>query len=56
MLLLVPQELRVPGLQARFQEQMDEAGVSLAELLEGLASEREAIHRERVSESDDESA
>lgn len=56
MLLLVPQELHVPAIQARFQEQMDEAGVSLAELLEGLAAEREAIHREQMGKSDEKSA
>ena len=56
LLVLTPQELRVPGLQARFQAEMDEAGVSLAELLEGLAAEREAMHRERSGERTEESA
>jgi AbrB family looped-hinge helix DNA binding protein len=41
LLLLTPRELRVPALQARFAEEMEKAGVSLAELLQGLAVERE---------------
>ena len=47
LLILSPREARVPPLQARFREQMEEAGVNLADLLEGLAEEREAIDRER---------
>lgn len=55
-LILAPQELRVPALQARFREEMEEAGVTLADLLEGLAAERQAIHRERTAERSDDSA
>ena len=56
LLILSPQELRVPALQARFKEQMEEAGVSLADLLDGLAAEREAIHRERSAGRAEDSA
>lgn len=56
LLILAPQELRVPALQGRFREEMDEAGVSLADLLEGLAAEREAIYRERSGNRSEESA
>lgn len=56
LLILAPQELRVPTLQARFREEMEEAGVSLADLLEGLAVEREAFHRERSGDRTEESA
>lgn len=56
LLILSPQELRVPALQARFKEEMEEAGVSLADLLEGLAAEREAIYRESSVEGAEESA
>jgi hypothetical protein len=55
LLLLTPRELRVPALQARFVEEMERAGVSLADLLEGLADEREARARERHSETTDSS-
>ena len=51
-----PQELRVPTLQARFREEMEEADVSLADLLEGLAAERDAIYRERSGDRTEESA
>ena len=56
LLILAPQELRAPTLQARFREEMEEAGVSLADLLEGLAAEREAIYRERSGDHTEESA
>lgn len=56
LLILAPQELRVPALQARFREKMEEDGVSLADLLEGLAAEREAIYRERSGGRSEESA
>lgn len=56
LLILAPQELRVPALQARFREEMEEADVSLADLLEGLAAEREAIYREGAGDRTEESA
>ena len=56
LLILAPQELRVPALQARFREEMEEADISLADLLEGLAAERDAIYRERSGDRTEESA
>lgn len=56
LLIIAPQELRIPALQARFREEMEEAGVSLADLLEGLAAEREALYRERSGGRSEESA
>lgn len=56
LLILAPQELRIPALQTRFREEMEEGGVSLADLLEGLAAEREAIYRERSGDYSEESA
>jgi AbrB family looped-hinge helix DNA binding protein len=56
LLILAPQELRIPALQARFRKEMEEADVSLADLLEGLAAEREAIYRERSGDRSEESA
>lgn len=40
LLLLRPKQPLVPQLSEQFSRQMDEAGLSLAELLEGLAQER----------------
>jgi AbrB family looped-hinge helix DNA binding protein len=54
LLLLTPRELRVPALQARFAQEMENAGVSLAELLQGLAAEREdsaRAQRDRTGDS-----
>lgn len=53
LLLLTPRELRVPALQARFAEEMEKAGVSLADLLEGLAEERAASAREQQDKTGD---
>ena len=46
LLILVPQKPRVPALQTRFTEEMAKAGVSLADLLEGVAEERKDFHHE----------
>ena len=40
LLLLRPKQPLVPQLSEQFSRQMDDAGLSLAELLEGLAQER----------------
>lgn len=56
LLILAPQELRVPALQARFREEMEKADVSLADLLEGLAAEREAIYRDHSGDRSEASA
>ena len=53
LLLLTSRELRVPALQARFAQEMEKAGVSLADLLEGLAEERAASAREQRGNTDD---
>ena len=41
LLLLGPKQPLVPQLSDQFSKQMDEAGVSLADMLEGLAQERQ---------------
>lgn len=45
--LFTPQKLQTPKLAEKFTQIMDEEGVTLADLLAGLAEEREIIHRER---------
>mgnify|MGYP001045608723 CR=1 FL=1 len=45
--LLTPRDLRVTGLADRFADLMDREGVTLADLLTGLADERRAIEAER---------
>lgn len=47
LLLLTPKKLRIPELSEEFSSIMEEEGVTLAELLEGLEREREAIWQER---------
>lgn len=44
---LSPNKLLLPELSKQFSALMDEEGVSLADLLEGLAEERQAIYQER---------
>ncbi|MCC6606738.1 MAG: AbrB/MazE/SpoVT family DNA-binding domain-containing protein [Anaerolineae bacterium] len=44
---LTPKKLLLPELSKQFSALMDEAGVSLADLLEGLAEERQAVYQER---------
>lgn len=46
-LLLTPTRPRLPDLTQQFTAIMEEEGVSLADLLQGLADERQAIWRER---------
>lgn len=46
-ILLTPHQPQTPELAKDFSKIMEEEGVSLADLLEGLAEERAAIHRER---------
>ncbi len=46
-LLLTPKVLRTPALAEQFTKIMEEEGVSLDDLLEGLAEEREIIYQER---------
>lgn len=48
---LSPKKLLLPELSKQFSALMDEEGVSLAELLEGLAEERQAIYQERYGSS-----
>jgi len=45
--LLTPQKLRTPALAEQFTQIMEDEGVTLADLLAGLAEERASIHRER---------
>ena len=45
--LLSPKKLLLPELSKQFSALMDEEGVTLADLLEGLAEERQAIYQER---------
>jgi AbrB family looped-hinge helix DNA binding protein len=47
LVLLTPRQIRIPGLTERFTAEMEKGEVSLADLLQGLAEERAAIHRER---------
>ncbi len=47
LLLLSRQQPLVPQLSEQFSKQMDEAGVSLADLLEGLAEERRLSGKNR---------
>lgn len=46
-LLLSRREARIPDLSLQFSGMMQEAGVSLAELLQGLEDERKLIWEER---------
>lgn len=46
-LMLLPQRLRVPELADRLAGLMENAGLSLAELLEDLPRIREELYRER---------
>ncbi len=45
--LLRPKQPVVPQLSEQFSQQMDEAGLSLADLLEGLAQERQISSESR---------
>ena len=47
LMLLTRRQPRVPALTEQFTAEMENAGVSLADLLKGLSEEREAISRER---------
>lgn len=47
LILLMPRQPRTPALAEQFIALMEEEGVTLAELLAGLAEEREALWRER---------
>ncbi|VAW41082.1 hypothetical protein MNBD_CHLOROFLEXI01-2338 [hydrothermal vent metagenome] len=46
-LFLSPKKVLLPQLSKQFSALMDEEGVSLANLLEGLAEERKAIYQEQ---------
>jgi hypothetical protein len=46
-LLLSRREAKIPELSLQFSGMMQEAGVSLAELLQGLEEERDLIWKER---------
>jgi hypothetical protein len=50
-LFLSPKKVLLPQLSKQFSVLMDEEGVSLADLLEGLAEERKAIYQERYGSS-----
>ena len=47
LLLLGPKQPLVPQMSEQFSKQMDEAGVSLADMLEGLAQERQSSRKNR---------
>jgi hypothetical protein len=47
LVLLTPRQLRLSTLTEKFTAEMEKGNVSLADLLQGLTEEREAIHRER---------
>ena len=49
LILLAPKEPKTIELTEKFSELMDENGVSLADLLQGLAEERVALWKERNS-------
>ena len=49
-LFLSPKQTLLPELSKQFSAIMDEEGVTLADLLEGLAEEREAIYQERYGD------
>lgn len=49
MLILTPKKLYVSELAKQISAEMERTGITLADLLEGLAEEREAIWRERVA-------
>ena len=46
--MLIPRQPQVPRLADKIAGLMEEEGVSLADLLQGLKEEREAIWRERA--------
>ena len=48
---LLPEELLLPELSRQFSAIMDEEGVTLADLLAGLAEERKAIYQELYGEN-----
>ena len=50
-ILLTPRQLRTPALAEQFTAIMEEEGVTLADLLAGLAEEREALRRERRADA-----
>lgn len=50
LMLLTPRQPRGPRLADQFAAEMEEAGVSLADLLSGLVEEREAINQERQNQ------
>lgn len=47
LVLLTPKQPLIPQLSAQFSALMDERGVTLADLLEGLEIERKLVWRER---------
>ena len=50
-ILLSPRQPAIPKLAEEFSQLMDEADVTLADLLQGLDEERERIWHERTSRS-----
>lgn len=54
-LFLSPRQTFLPELSKQFSALMDEEGVTLADLLAGLAEEREAIYWERLEVKHDNS-
>jgi AbrB family looped-hinge helix DNA binding protein len=49
--ILTPRQPRVPRLADKIADLMEDEGVSLAELLQGLKEEREEIWRERSEDA-----
>jgi hypothetical protein len=50
-LYLFSKQLQLPTLAKQFSDLMDEEGITMAELLEGLAEERLAIYQENYGDS-----
>ncbi len=50
-ILFTPRSMRTPTLTEQFTAEMEKGHISLAELLQGLAEERAAIHHERQNEN-----
>ena len=56
LLLLTPRQIRIPALTEQFTAEMEKDGVSLADLLQGLAEARAAIHQEQGNVDADDNA
>ncbi|MEM8859592.1 MAG: AbrB/MazE/SpoVT family DNA-binding domain-containing protein [Chloroflexota bacterium] len=52
LIILTPKTLKLPALADKFSQMMEEEGVSLADLLEGLAEERQRSYETRLENDD----